>query len=226
VPCVACREHQTDCIKDEKEDGRRNIIFKRKIQELEGDRRLLNSLTSALCIAQPEQVRSLIYLLRSNVPRHDIEAYLEESFTNLDDKMQLDADTKSALSDNPPPSPRRHRYRTGHIQDLMNPPVSVSATPWTTVTDDDDFVSHLISLWFTWAHPWWHWVDEALFLEAMQAGDLSSPLCTPYLVNMILADSCVSASAVLDRALRSSRIRDTNASSSWTPWSQTSQSRI
>lgn len=91
-----------------------------------------------------------------------------------------------------PVNPRKRRHRSGRITDIVNPPIFVPAKPWTTVTDDDDFVSHLISLWFTWAHPWWHWVDEQAFMEAMHSGDLENPNCSPYLVNMILADSCVS----------------------------------
>jgi hypothetical protein len=79
----------------------------------------------------------------------------------------------------------------GRIQDLVNPIISVPAKPWTTVTDDDDLVSHLMSLWLTWAHQWWQWIDRPTFIEAMKAGDLGSYICTPYLVNMILADACV-----------------------------------
>ncbi|KAJ9652969.1 hypothetical protein H2198_007812 [Neophaeococcomyces mojaviensis] len=159
--------------------------------ELESDRQLLESLIGALRVAHPQQIRSLVNLLRSNVPRHDIQAYLDESFEGLDPILQLDASTRVGEVDDSVPSPRKHRYRTGRIQDLMNPPLAVPAKPWTTVTDNDDFVSHLMSLWFTWAHSWWQWVDEALFLEAMKAGDSNSPFCTPYLVNMILADACL-----------------------------------
>lgn len=94
---------------------------------------------------------------------------------------------------------RRKRQRTGSINDMVNPPISVPAKPWTSVTDDDEFVSHLISLWFTWAHPWWHWVDETLFLPAMRAGNTANPNCSRYLVNMILADSCVCSRTRMDQ---------------------------
>jgi hypothetical protein len=87
---------------------------------------------------------------------------------------------------------RKHRHMKGRIQDFVNPPIQVPAKPWTKVTDDDDLVSHLMSLWFTWAHQWWHWVDEVEFIKAMRAADVSSLICTPYLVSMILADACVS----------------------------------
>jgi len=79
----------------------------------------------------------------------------------------------------------------GRIQDLVNPIIIVPAKPWTTVTNDDDLVSHLMSLWFTWAHQWWQWIDRRTFVEAMRVGNLESLICTPYLVNMILADACL-----------------------------------
>lgn len=108
----------------------------------------------------------------------------------LDPGLQ-DGDTSAHHYEESRTRPRKSRARSGRIADVVNPPISVPAKPWTTITDDDDFVSHLISLWFTWAHPWWHWIDEQAFLEAMRSGDLNNPNCTPYLVNMILADSCV-----------------------------------
>lgn len=80
----------------------------------------------------------------------------------------------------------------GQYGGLAEPIVRVPARPWTTVTDDDYLVSHLVSLWLTWTHPWWHWIDRDNFVEAMQQRDITSPLCTVCIVNMILADACVS----------------------------------
>lgn len=77
-------------------------------------------------------------------------------------------------------------------QQFSEPFVRVPAKPWTTVIDDDHLVSHLVSLWLTWMHPWWQWIDKDNFIEAMQQKDISNPLCTSCLVNMILADACVS----------------------------------
>lgn len=83
----------------------------------------------------------------------------------------------------PRPGPKR-------LSDIVL--LHVPAHPWTTVTDDDEFVSHLMSLWFTWSHPFLNWIDRDLFIRHMQAGDLESPVCSPFLVNIILADACVS----------------------------------
>lgn len=74
---------------------------------------------------------------------------------------------------------------------MMNPTIAVPADPWTTVTDDDDYVSHLISLWFTWTYQWSQWLDKDTFIDAMRARDPTSLICTPYMVNMILANACV-----------------------------------
>lgn len=73
----------------------------------------------------------------------------------------------------------------------LDPPVKVPAKPWTAVTDDDDLVSHLISLWLQYVNPFFRAVEEDLFVKAMQSGDLRSEYCSPFLVNSILALACV-----------------------------------
>lgn len=171
---------------------RRRLAVKKRLEAADLDRKLLEGLLEVLRYGFVEQVDSLINLVRSNVPRQDLRAFLDDGFTDPNTILHFKEQGVNGHSDDLPPQARRARYRTGGIADLMNPPVQVSAKPWTTVTDDDDFVSHLISLWFTWAHQWWHWVDKVLFIEAMNSQDLSNPLCAPYLVNMILADACVS----------------------------------
>ncbi|KAK5196685.1 hypothetical protein LTR96_004313 [Exophiala xenobiotica] len=158
--------------------------MKRKISTLESDRQLFDDLLTAIRVATPTQLDPLLKVIRNGGSRHSIRDYLEFEFRGSPDAMQLDGTTNHV-------SRPIRRPMLGRIQDVVNPPKSVPAKPWTTVTDDDDFVSHLVSLWFTWAHPWWHWVDEKLFLSAMRSGDKSSLVCTPYLVNMILADACL-----------------------------------
>ncbi|KAL4779790.1 fungal-specific transcription factor domain-containing protein [Aspergillus varians] len=69
-------------------------------------------------------------------------------------------------------------------------PVKVPAHPWTTVTDDDALVSHLISLYFAWDYPFYAIVDSEVFIKHMQIGNLQSDFCNPYLVNALLANAC------------------------------------
>ncbi|KAF7131117.1 hypothetical protein CNMCM5793_004104 [Aspergillus hiratsukae] len=63
------------------------------------------------------------------------------------------------------------------------------AKPWTTITDSDRLVSHLLSLYFTWDHPCYIWFDQNLFLADMIAGQ--SRFCSPLLVNAVLAHACL-----------------------------------
>jgi len=172
---------------------RRRVAVKKRLESVESNRKLLDSILEALRIGTHEQVLSLVNLVRSNAPREDIQAFLDDRFNDPNSMIltgieSLEADAQLLHSNHE----RRQRRHTGNIADLINPPIQVPAKPWTTVTTDDDFVSHLISLWFAWAHQWWHWVDKESFLEAMRSQDLNNPLCAPYLVNMILADACVS----------------------------------
>lgn len=79
------------------------------------------------------------------------------------------------------------------IHRLIDQPLfNVTANPWSRVTKDDAFVSHLVSLWFTWHQPLFNWVDRELFIRDMQSRNLNSLYCSPFLVNAILANACVS----------------------------------
>lgn len=126
----------------------------------------------------------LVNLIRSHITKDDLRTHITDVFASASGSSMSPEGSSPAIT-------HHRRRRFGRIQDLVNPIITVPAKPWTTVTDDDGLVSHLISLWFTWAHQWWQWVDRASFLEAMRAGSLDSLICTPYLVNMVLADACV-----------------------------------
>lgn len=78
-----------------------------------------------------------------------------------------------------------------------NPQWKVPAQPWTSVSDDDNFVSHLVSLYFTWHNTTLKWIDPELFLMDMEKGQLGARFCSPFLVNSILAVACVRPYSVL-----------------------------
>ena len=70
-------------------------------------------------------------------------------------------------------------------------PQKVPAKPWTTVTEDDDLVSHLVSLYLAWDYPVNGFLDADVLLRYMRRGDVTSELCSPFLVNAMLANACV-----------------------------------
>lgn len=131
-------------------------IPEQTLDEFERKRRLLESLVHSLRVVHPHQVHSLINFFREERPQDEIQIRLDKSYSHLIERFehlapmkQLDTDTGAPADNSAEDLIRKRRYRTGNIGDLLNPPLSVPADPWTTVTDDDDFVSHLMSLWFT-----------------------------------------------------------------------------
>ena len=72
------------------------------------------------------------------------------------------------------------------------PLFDVPAAPWTDVTQDARFVSQLVSLWFTWFHPFFNWLERDLFIRDMRSEELTVRCCSPFLVNAMLALACVS----------------------------------
>ncbi|KAJ5688281.1 pathway-specific regulatory protein [Penicillium majusculum] len=70
-------------------------------------------------------------------------------------------------------------------------PVRVPARPWTTVTDSDDLVSHLISLYLTWGYLFYAFFCSDTFAKHMQSGHLNTDFCSPFLVNALLANACL-----------------------------------
>lgn len=84
--------------------------------------------------------------------------------------------------------------RSRFVSSLCDAPhLKVRATPWTTVTTDDDLISHLVSLWFTWHPPYVSWIIQDLFIRDMLSGNTAtSPFCSKFLVNVICAQACVS----------------------------------
>jgi len=72
------------------------------------------------------------------------------------------------------------------------PPIRVPAKPWTNVTDDDHFVSHLVSVFFIWHHSMYPSLDQDLFVREMNSKNLNSQFCSPLLVSAILTAACVS----------------------------------
>lgn len=59
---------------------------------------------------------------------------------------------------------------------------------WTTVTDDDNVIDHLLALYFTWVHPFHHLFNESRFMESMRRE--SDAHCSQSLFNAICAMAC------------------------------------
>lgn len=186
-PCFPCRNSKTECVFNRDNDGRRRITMKRKIESLEQDRDMLVQLVDTIREDDKQKSPNLLNLIRSNAPLDEIRLYLAENQT------QSNNDEIPGKGNMVAPSPfdLSHRYMDiNRISDI--PLYKVPAHPWTSVTSDDDLVSHLISLHFTWNNCASNWVDRDLFLRDMRSRNLDSKFCSPLLVNSILTMACVS----------------------------------
>lgn len=66
-----------------------------------------------------------------------------------------------------------------------SPPVN----HWTTVTDDNDWIDHLLSLYFSWQHQFFQNFPEKLFKADMESGQTG--YCSGLLVNALCAAGCL-----------------------------------
>ncbi|KAL2424742.1 Notoamide biosynthesis transcriptional activator notL' [Exophiala dermatitidis] len=190
TPCSACVLKQTECVRDQGEDGRRKIAWKRKVEELESGHHLTPQLLEAIRNGDMSEVDKLIALIRSKATQEEIVDFIATNFSRETSGGE-ESETRSRTSSTRQRSRSVHRpHRSIVPRDFDSPLISVPAIPWTTVTDDDQLVSDLISLWFTWRHWCYPFVDRERLIAAMQSKISDDTICTPYLVNMILSDAC------------------------------------
>lgn len=190
MPCGNCCRTQADCVIDEHSDNRRRSTLKRKLDSLEDDRELLIRLVETLRDSGDTRISALLNLIRSNASLTELKSYINEQLCRPQSPELAKAhDEISRLHE----ATSRTCRSVLDVKRLCDQPVSrVPAKPWTTVTDDDGLVSHLISLYFTWYHPCFPWMDRDIFIRDMKGGNVKSQFCSPFLVNAILAAGCVS----------------------------------
>ncbi|KAF5861190.1 hypothetical protein ETB97_000503 [Aspergillus alliaceus] len=156
---------------------------------------LLLDLLKAIRSVDEPHARRLFQLLREDSSLQQLRSYLDRTLSEVQVSGQgsevirnlSSLRTRIDVEDGGPPS----RPRVMDVQYLCDmTPYRVPAKPWTTVTDDDNLVSHLVSLYFTWDYPFYAFVDSKAFLRHMTAGNVDSDLCSPFLVNALLANAC------------------------------------
>ena len=64
-----------------------------------------------------------------------------------------------------------------------------SVTRWTTVTDDQQLISHLLTMYFSWHYPFFTTLSKELFYRDYSRG-VPSQYCSSLLVNTMLALGC------------------------------------
>lgn len=192
-PCENCIARGIECIVDESQDGRRRIAIKRTIDDLEKDRDLLLDLVASMRDGKNTYVEQLLGLIRGHASLAEIRAYInaEVRASHIEQTPELER-LQQEIQES-------RNVRAREVRSIMDvdrlsdiPLYKVPAKPWVTVTDDDELISHLISLYFTWNNPFYNLVHRESFIKDMQAGQLDCKYCSPLLVNAILAEASVS----------------------------------
>lgn len=193
-PCNHCSRRGIPCLIDEEGDQRRKYGLKRKVDTLEDKGKLLDRLVTVLQHTDKTCAAQIMNLIRSNASLDEIQMCMDDimNLPRLEKTPEL-IDTYSGVQ----------KWSESHKKAMVARPdpkelsdmvlFTVPARPWTSVTADNEFVSHLISLWFTWFHPFLNFIDRDLFIRDMKSGDIESEFCSPFLVNIILASACVSS---------------------------------
>ena len=90
-------------------------------------------------------------------------------------------------------SEQRRTKKAMTVQELCKAPfvTTTTAAPWTTITDDDNLVSHLLSVYFTWHQPTAPIIHRDAFFDGLESKNIHSPYCSPLLVNIILSIASV-----------------------------------
>ncbi|QGA12441.1 hypothetical protein EYB26_000085 [Talaromyces marneffei] len=198
-PCDNCRSLHRECIFDESLDQRRRVAAKRTAEELEYHRDMLNDLFKVIRTADEKQAQRLLEIIRSDGTPEEIRVFIDEvlvqlqtfeppSKTKRDTATQLNELRNRANMQGSAPSFRRQVMDVNFL--CVIPPIQVPASPWTTVTDDEAFVSHLVSLYFTWDYPFYSFLDLNVLIDQMRSRDLNSEFCSQFLVNALLAHAC------------------------------------
>lgn len=187
-PCTRCVENNIECVLDLDRDKRQKRLLKRRVSSLEDDQKLFIRLLRTLR-HRNHHVDGLLDYIRDERPSLDqIKEYMGHHLPQreLEKSPQL-----LELYEGLATRPADRALSIARLCDI--PPFTGHAKPWTTVTDDDQFVSHLISLYFTWCCLAFNFIDRDLFLRDFNSGGINSLYCSPFLVNAMLADACVSA---------------------------------
>ncbi|RHZ46923.1 transcription factor domain-containing protein [Aspergillus thermomutatus] len=201
APCTGCTgldrpDAPMDRGEDEDEDEDVSDVATKLIMEDPSYHRdLLRDLLSVMRLVDDAHVQTLLGMIRADCSLEEIRLFVDKTLKDLQ-AAGRDGETIQTLED----MQQRVRIESGEpafrpqVMDIHylcdGAPYKVPAKPWTRVTEDDALVSHLISLYFTWDYPFYAFVDLQGFVQHMRDGNVSSDLCSPFLVNAMLANAC------------------------------------
>ncbi|OCL04980.1 hypothetical protein AOQ84DRAFT_299807 [Glonium stellatum] len=215
--CSQCIARDGSCLYDMTDEQRRLTFLRDNVEHLEEEKGALENLAYTLQNGTEEQVAEILNRLRSHEDIHQIAQSLsggrfsaeqgESSVSGPSSGCELKPHTLlqvlSTRDFEVTPgieadySSREQMFGlvkgTGtHADDPGRAPdahTPLMNQPWTSVTDDYEFIEHLLSLYFSWQHSFFQSFPEKLFREDMVTG--RTKYCSRLLVNAICAAGCL-----------------------------------
>lgn len=182
--------------------------MKRRLDGAERENAILHHLVNNIRNSTDTQVAQIIAVVRSRASLAEIQLCLSQMAdetaahqqkvdlgfeiapaTTSDRLSSVDSSSGDKASREMSISTNRPALSIDRLID--EPSFRVPASPWTTVTNDDHLVSHLISVWTMWEHPWPDGIVLELFLRDMRSQDDASLFCSSFLVEAIVATACL-----------------------------------
>ncbi|PYI02031.1 pathway-specific regulatory protein [Aspergillus sclerotiicarbonarius CBS 121057] len=156
---------------------------------------LLYDLFQVVRFTDPDHAQTLVEMIRNHASLEEVRAYLDGALAHArataQDQEALDRLEGLRRGIEVESEPPRFRPQIMDIRYLCgSAPFRLPAKPWTSVTDDDDLVSHLVSLYLVWDYPFFAFFDSQTFVKHMALGQVESDFCSPFLVNALLANAC------------------------------------
>ncbi|KAF3194157.1 hypothetical protein TWF225_008319 [Orbilia oligospora] len=213
--CTACTARpNSECVYFPFLDKRKRQHSTNNRDSKAREHELLNKIFNATKYCSKEELPKLLELIRGDASIEQIAEYIQDKLEDGDQMTIDDELVESSLEDESmrgdhgeienemPSSPSTaqsyHRSRRSKTIDAMDigsivqiSIPDVPSQPWTNVTTNDEFVSHLIQLYFTWEAPVYDFVEKAPFISEMRSGNpVNSRYCSPLLVNAMLASAC------------------------------------
>ena len=195
--CSTCTAvYQTPCSYDVDGDHRRKAALKRDIEALKGQNDALGVIVASIRSTSDMEVAEIVQQIRAD---EDLDSLAESLKRNIMLPDRSSAKTAEGELSNLIGRPSfdsagvvkhyGHTSGLGLVSDGGQSPIHLhSSEPWTKVSQNASFIDHLVTLYFTWSHPFYTLFSKELFLEDMTKG--RNKYCSPLLVNALLAVAC------------------------------------
>ncbi|KAF3941987.1 hypothetical protein ABW19_dt0210119 [Dactylella cylindrospora] len=193
--CGSCADNNLECVYSIEETARfKRSITRNKIKDYEAEIEKYEKILDHIKTSSVPSLQRVLNVIRGQAPLEDIMLFIRNDHspylpTDVISPEPATSDLSLLMNESWQALESGQQGISTEILD-DRPLLNLAAQPWTTIVDDDELVSHLMSLYWTWDHPVWHLFDFDIFIEAMKKGDTT--YCSPLLVNAVLAEACVS----------------------------------